>query len=339
MAMSKCEVEVMMLETSLSLFVSIVATYTTSLMLINIERKHGILCKDAHKPYEYFVPCIGGFPLYTGIIVGLGMLYLFNVVGYRTLISSILVLSVGLLIGFMDDIFGLRSRWKILLGLFPALPMIIMGCYSPRPWTPFIGHTRLYLVYPVLMLIASTVYLNGVNMIDTHNGLLPMFAFTATFFALILKIVTGFSIEEMMLSILFAATLLIYLMFNMYPAKIFNGNTGAFLIGSMLFLVLVFARVEFYMILTSIPMFLNGFYYISSVKGFLQKEQVARPTYVDENGCIHPTKSTHPITFVKLVLALGGRPLSEKELIKVLYLVYITTSLASFLLCYLLGYS
>jgi len=328
-----------MLETSLSLFVSIVVTYITSLMLINIEKKHGILCKDAHKPYEYFVPCIGGFPLYVGIIIGLGMLYLFSVVGYRTLISSVLVLSIGLLVGFMDDVFGLRSRWKILLGLFPALPMIIMGFYSPRPWIPFIGHTRLYLVYPVLMLIASTVYLNGVNMIDTHNGSLPMFAFTVTFFALILKIVRGFSTEEMILLILFAVTLLIYLMFNKYPAKIFNGNTGAFLMGSMLFLVLVFTRVEFYMILASIPMFLNGFYYISSVKGFLQKEQVARPTYVNGNGCIHSTKSTHPITFVKLILALGGRPLSEKELIEVLYLVYISTSLISFLLCYLLGYS
>lgn len=330
----------MILELSLSLFTSIVATYITSLILINIEKKLGMLCKDVHKPYEYFVPCIGGFPLYIGIIVGLGILYLFNSIDYRALISSILVLSVGLVIGFVDDVFDLRSRWKILLGFIPALLIMIMGCYSPRPWAPFIGHTRLYLVYPMLMLIASTVYLNGVNMMDTHNGLSPMFAFTVTLFAIILKITTTkYSVEEITLSMVFAVTLLTYLMFNKYPAKIFNGNTGAFLIGSMLFFILVFLRVEFYMVLASMPMFLNGFYYLSSVKGFLQKERVARPTYVDENGCIHPTRNTHPITFIKLVLALSDKPLSEKELIIVLYLVYITTSSLSFLLCYLLGYN
>ncbi|MEM2512173.1 MAG: hypothetical protein QXX61_03455, partial [Ignisphaera sp.] len=99
----------MMLETSLSLFVSIVVTYITSLMLINIEKKHGILCKDAHKPYEYFVPCIGGFPLYVGIIIGLGMLYLFSVVGYRTLISSVLVLSIGFTVEYLVRIISTRG--------------------------------------------------------------------------------------------------------------------------------------------------------------------------------------------------------------------------------------
>ncbi|MEM3980457.1 MAG: hypothetical protein QXF79_04285 [Ignisphaera sp.] len=329
----------MILGLSLSLLSSIMVTYITSLILINIEKKLGMLCKDVHKPYEYFVPCIGGFPLYIGVVVGLGMIYLFDFIDYRILAASILVMSASLVIGFVDDVFNLRSRWKILLGFIPAFPMIIMRCYSPRPWAPFIGHTRLHLVYPMLMLIASTVYLNGVNMMDTHNGLSPMFAFAVTLFAIILKIITRYSVEEIILPMVFAVTLLTYLMFNKYPAKIFNGNTGAFLIGSMLFFILVFLRVEFYMVLASMPMLLNGFYYISSVRGFLQKEHVARPTFVDVNGCIHPTKSTHPITFIKLVLALSNKPLSEKELIKVLYLVYTTTSLTSFLLCYLLGYS
>jgi len=321
------------------LIISAVFTFLSSILLIKIEKNRGILCKDVHKPYEYYLPCIGGFPLYIGNLTGILLLMYFKFLDLRLGISIILVMTCGLLIGFFDDINGLRSRWKILLGLTPAIPLILMGCYTPRPWIPFIGHARLHILYPLLLLVSSTVYLNGANMIDTHNGLLPMFAFALSFFVLILKIVTIHSIEDVILASLFIATLFVYLLFNMYPAKLFNGNTGAFLIGSILFLIVAVFRVEFYVIIASIPMFLNGFYYISSVKGFLQKEQVSRPTIVDGHGCIHPSRKIHPITFIKLTLLISGKPFSEKELVEILYLVYITTASISFTICYILGYN
>lgn len=328
-----------MLELLTSLLISMFITYLSSILLIATEKKLGILCRDVHKPYEYFVPCIGGFPLYLGVVIGIILLYVFNFVSYNTMIIFILTISLGLILGFTDDIFDLRSRWKIVLGLLPAVPILISGYYVPRPWLPFIGHTRLHIVYPLLIALASTIYVNGANMIDTHNGVLPMFALSIILFSFILKLTVSVSIEVIAFAILLSAVLVTYLLFNVYPAKMFNGNTGAFLIGSILLFTLVFLRIEFYMVLASIPMILNGFYYISSVKGFLQKEKVNRPTYVDRGGCIHPTKNIHPITFVKLLLTLGKKPLSEKELIEVLYLVYVATPFISLVICLLLGYN
>lgn len=322
-----------------TLIISAITTYIASVLLIKIERMLGILCKDVHKPYEYSIPCIGGFPLYTGALIGLVLSYYLGVVDYKLINSTILVMTIGLIIGFIDDLYDLKSGWKILLGILPALPLILMGYYNPRPWIPFIGHARLHIIYPLMLLIASTVYLNGANMIDTHNGLLPMFALVVVSFAFVLKIVTTYVLKDIVLIFLLIVTLAVYLIFNKYPAKMLNGNTGSFLIGSILLLVLTILRVEFYMILASIPMFLNGFYYISSIKGFLQKEQVSRPSRVDEYGCIHPVKKLHPMTFIKLTLILGGKPLSEKELVKVLYFVYTSTALISFVICYILGYS
>uniref|UniRef100_A0A7C2ZNI8 UDP-N-acetylglucosamine--dolichyl-phosphate N-acetylglucosaminephosphotransferase n=1 Tax=Ignisphaera aggregans TaxID=334771 RepID=A0A7C2ZNI8_9CREN len=322
-----------------ALTTSMVVTYLISMVLIYVEKRVGVLCKDAHKPYEYSIPCIGGFPLYAGLVPGLFILYMHGLVELPLFTAFLAVISLGLIIGFIDDTVGLGSKWKIILGFLPAIPIILTECFVPRPWLPFIGHARLFVLYPLLVVLASTVYTNGANMVDTHNGVLPMFAISFIFGALLLKIVSVGMSKEVLLALLIIASLLSYLRFNIYPARMFNGNTGAFLIGSMLMFVLVALRVEFYAILASIPMFLNGFYYISSVRGFLQKEQVKRPTYLDSNGCIYPSKHIHPITFIKLLLVLGGKPLSEKELVEVVYSIYIASALLGFTVCYLLGYS
>lgn len=318
---------------------SAIVTYITSLFIIYIEKRFNIMCRDMHKPYDYLVPCIGGIPLYLGIIVGITLLHMFNVIRYNVFASLSLSTTISLVIGFLDDMYNLKSRWKISLGFLPSLPILAMECYIPKPWLPFLGHTRLYIVYPIFVLLASTVYINGANMIDTHNGILPMFILIVTIFTSILKIYSGTTVEEVAILIIIIIATVIYLWFNAYPAKLFNGNTGAFIIGSILTYITIFFRVEFYMVLVSIPMLLNGFYYISSVKGFIQKEKVNRPTYLDKNGCIYPSKQLHPITFIKIILVMSKKPLSEKELIKFIYLIYLATASLSTIICILLGYS
>lgn len=322
----------------IALAASTITTFLSTIFLICVERSRGLLCKDMHKPYEYYVPCIGGIPIYIGLSMGITILYICGFIEFHVYAVTILSTLIALVIGFLDDTLGLSPLWKVFLGLIPALPVVIFRCYTPRPWVPFLGHTRLYIIYPLLIFAASTVFINGSNMVDTHNGVLPTYALSAITFALMLKVVSNSPITELSIGFLLVATISTYLLFNMYPAKIFNGNTGSFLIGAILMLTTVLLEVEFYMIVASIPMLLNGFYYISSVKGLLQKEKVNRPTYLDKNGCIYPGKGVHPITFIKMVLKIGGRPLSEKELVKVLSLVYLTTSFLSFIICALLGY-
>lgn len=322
-----------------TLFMVIISTYISALFIIRIEKKFGFLCKDVHKPQEYLIPCIGGFPLYIGIVIGLAMLYVFGVISYHTLAIFVLPATISLIIGFIDDMINLKSEAKITLGFLPAIPILLLGCYTPRPWVPFIGHARLFMLYPLLILIASTVLINGANMIDTHNGVLPTSTLIVLIFAIVLKLLTHITFEELLIYLLLIVALSTYLIFNIYPAKMFNGNAGAFLIGSLLMVTVVFLRVEFYMILALVPMLINGFYYISSVKGFLQKEKIARPTYVDDRGCIYASKQLHPITFIKILLSISDKPLSEKEMIYVMFLVYLSTSFLSFVITFALGYS
>lgn len=314
-------------------------TFVLTMMLIYLERRYGLLCVDVHKIARPSIPCIGGFSIVVGFLLGIVLSYVLNTASLIEALAIGTSIILSLVIGIVDDLNGLRSRGKIVLGMLPALPIVIAGLYSPRPWIPFIGHTRLTIIYPILMLLAFTVYQNGANMIDTHNGTLPIFALSAHLFALLLKLFTSTELISLNLVLIFIVVLASYLPFNVYPAKIFNGNTGSFVIGSSLAISAVMLRAEVYYILASIPMFINGFYYISSVKGFLQKEMVKRPTYVDDRGCIYPSIDNRaPITLVRITVALSRASLSEKELVIILYTVFIVTSFTSCIITMMLGY-
>ena len=315
------------------------ATPLLTMVLIHLERRYGLLCTDVHKAERPSIPCIGGFSVASGFILGIALSHILDIISFTEALGIGISIALSLLIGVIDDLNGLKSREKILLGLLPALPIIILGLYTPRPWAPFLGHARLTIVYPILILLAFTVYQNGANMIDTHNGTLPLFALSVHLFALLLKLWTASQPSHISLLLIFIAVLASYLPFNIYPAKIFNGNTGSFIIGSSLAISAILLRAEIYYILASIPMFINGFYYITSVKGFLQKEKVKRPTHVDDRGCIHPSTDRYaPVTLVRITVALSRSPLNEKELVTILYTVFILTSLTSLTITLLLGY-
>ncbi|MEM0026479.1 MAG: hypothetical protein QXT53_00900 [Ignisphaera sp.] len=314
-------------------------TALATVFSIFVERRLGILCTDVHKVSKPKIPCVGGFGVLAGLVTGFLLLFAngYTDSAYLEVFLSSVLISFA--IGLADDLLDLKSRWKIVLGFAPAIPILLLQAYYPRPWIPVVGYIRISTLYPLLLLAAFTVYQNGANMIDTHNGTLPIFVLSTHIFALATKLLTGSDIESCLPLLTVIATVLAYAIFNVYPAKIFNGNTGAFLLGVTIPLMLAKYRLELYYIMASVPMFINGFYYIASVKGFLQKESVKRPTQVDEKGCIHASKDpSAPITLVRLVTGFARNGLNEKELVTALYTIFILSSLISATLTIALGY-
>ncbi|MEM0311516.1 MAG: hypothetical protein QXF10_08750 [Ignisphaera sp.] len=315
------------------------ATALATIASIVAEKKLGILCTDVHKISRPKIPCIGGFGVLAGILTGFPLLLINGYIDLTYLEAFLSSILISFAIGLADDVIDLKSRWKIVLGILPAIPILLLHVYEPRPWIPMAGFIRISTLYPLLLLAAFTVYQNGANMIDTHNGTLPIFVLSTHLFAFATKLLTGSDIASCLPLLTVIVTVLVYSLFNVYPAKIFNGNTGAFILGATIPLMLVKYRLELYYIMASVPMFINGFYYIASVRGFLQKESVKRPTYVDEKGCIHASKDpSAPITLVRLVTGFARNGLSEKELVAALYTIFMLSSLISAALIIAMGY-
>jgi len=160
---------------------------------------------------------------------------------------SATVLLAGF-IGFTDDILGwkkgLTQLQKVLLTVPIALPLMVINAPHTVMTIPFIGPVDFGLVYPLLLVPVGVIgAANGFNMIAGYNGLeagMGLIIFTS--FG-----VTGLIVEKYWISLIafiVSASLLAFLCFNWYPAKVFPGNSFTYSIGSLIAAVAILGDME-----------------------------------------------------------------------------------------------
>ena len=184
-------------------------------------------------------PTMGGLMILASIIIT----SVFYVKDYPKIVP-ILFMTVGFgVIGFLDDYLkvvlrrsdGLLAWQKMLCQIVVTTVFAVyMGCYSDVPLTmliPFSGGKYLDLgwgAFPVLYLaVIGTV--NGTNFTDGLDGLASSVTImVATFFSVV-AIGTNAGIAPITCAVVGA--LLGFLLFNVYPASVFMGDTGALALG------------------------------------------------------------------------------------------------------------
>lgn len=184
-------------------------------------------------------PTMGGLMILASIIIT----SVFYVKDYPKIVP-ILFMTVGFgVIGFLDDYLkvvlrrsdGLLAWQKMLCQIVVTTVFAVyMGCYSDVPLTmliPFSGGKYLDLgwgAFPVLYLaVIGTV--NGTNFTDGLDGLASSVTImVATFFSVV-AIGTNAGIAPITCAAVGA--LLGFLLFNVYPASVFMGDTGSLALG------------------------------------------------------------------------------------------------------------
>lgn len=184
-------------------------------------------------------PTMGGLMILASIIIT----SVFYVKDYPKIVP-ILFMTVGFgVIGFLDDYLkvvlrrsdGLLAWQKMLCQIVVTTVFAVyMGCYSDVPLTmliPFSGGKYLDLgwgAFPVLYLaVIGTV--NGTNFTDGLDGLASSVTImVATFFSVV-AIGTNVGIAPITCAVVGA--LLGFLLFNVYPASVFMGDTGSLALG------------------------------------------------------------------------------------------------------------
>ena len=186
-----------------------------------------------------------GTPTMGGVIILLSVVItsVFYIKDYPEIIP-ILFVTVGFgLIGFLDDY--LKVVMKRSDGLFPkqkmALQIVVTAIFafylikftdvSLAMLIPFSGGKYLnigWLAVPLLF-IAVIGTVNGVNFTDGLDGLASsVTVLVATFFTVV-AIGTGAGISPVTCAVVGA--LLGFLLFNVYPASVFMGDTGSLALG------------------------------------------------------------------------------------------------------------
>lgn len=310
-----------------SLAVTCVSTYITA----SIEKRKGVVAPDMHKPEKPRIPKTAGPAFMVTLLAGL----ILSLISNATLITyHILAAMIAGVIGLYDDFRGLGALWKVALLTLPSLPVLLGDAYIPRPYVPLVGPLRIHVIYPLLLPLAYTVSTNAYNMIDTHNGVAVTAALTSSIVLLVSSLVDKPQpLNEGSVFALFVLFFLIsYFPFNAYPSKIFNGNSGSFILGSLVASQAILLRREYLALMLYIPLIINGFSILTSIGGFKNKESISRPVILTEDSKIAPNKSERtPATLVQLLVL--RRPLAEKDLIK-LYSFFILLNAALSLIIY-----
>jgi len=237
-----------MISISIALAVlSFVLTYVFLSKWIPLAKKKGIFGKDVHKTKKVQVTEAGGVVILLVFSVALLLYGLWLVLQNYFDFKLLAILSATLLggiLGLLDHLIGIKWKTKIFLPLVVALPLMIARVGHTTMELPFFGTVDFGLAYTFLFLpLAVSAITNMTNMFAGYNGLEAGLGLVNTFWFMVVSLLIGNQLTFIISLILFSS-LLAFLKYNWYPAKIFPGDVGTFTIGIILASIAIVGNME-----------------------------------------------------------------------------------------------
>jgi UDP-GlcNAc:undecaprenyl-phosphate GlcNAc-1-phosphate transferase len=168
------------------------------------------------------VPYLGGLSIYLSFLLTLALTFKFS----QEILGLMLAGTIVLLLGLIDDFGVLSPKIKLAGQAFAVFVLIKSDIYIKLTFIPH----WIQIVITVFWLLGL---INGFNLIDIMDGLSAGVAFIATAILFIVSIIGEREMVAVMSSAL-AGSLLGFLRYNFYPAKIYMGDAGSMFIGLML---------------------------------------------------------------------------------------------------------
>ena len=304
------------LEFMLIFVASLITVLLVEPKIIEFMKKKKHTGRDVHKLEKVEVAESGGLGIIIGIAVGTVVGVLLFPSLFLPLVSFVLSILIGGIIGYLDDRKPLSAKVKPILIAGAGLPIILLQTYVPYLRLPFVGHARLFIVYPLLVLLGFSVASNAVNMLDIYNGTMPLTTSIVTSTLLIVSLIS-WNVIGILLTLITLGALLGYYKYNKYPAKVFSGDTGSLAVGSAITAIAVLARLEIIAVIAMIPFIINSYEIIVSVGGLKERREIKnRPIRLREDGRLEVTEyKKAPVTLARLVLV--KEPLYEHEVVNV----------------------
>ncbi|WP_236698176.1 MraY family glycosyltransferase [Pyrodictium occultum] len=312
---------------------------------IRVARERGLVGRDMNKPGRVMVAEAGG--IWAVVAAAFGLLTLealYTYLGgglYRPaeLFALVALLLLSSVLGFVDDILGWKKglpRWQRVVFMAPvSLPLVVIKAGHSRLELPLIGAVDLGLAYPLVAVpIGVLGAANAFNMIAGFNGLeagmgLLLMLFTAAY-AYMKKVY--FVLQG---SVIMAAALAGFLVYNWYPARVFPGNGFTYGVGAYYAALVIIGNME------KFGLFLFTLYFIKALlnlRGYLH--HVWKPGVIEDFGVPLPDGTldsplegiytlTHAV--IKLLKRLKGSA-REPEVVAVILVMQALIGIAALIL-------
>jgi UDP-GlcNAc:undecaprenyl-phosphate GlcNAc-1-phosphate transferase len=221
-----------MFDVLLSIAISFAVTFLAIPAVINVaDLKKLFDMPDARKVHHSPITPLGGIGIFAGFIFGSLLTLHFN--QYADLQYFIAACFVIFFLGLKDDILIISPVKKFIGQVLAAFIIIYYGNIQIRSMHGFLGVYQLPEMFSLLLTyFAVIVVINSFNLIDGVDGLAGSLGLLSTTVLGIYFLYVGLS-PYAVLAFSMAGSLLAFLIFNFQPAKIFMGDTGSLLIGTV----------------------------------------------------------------------------------------------------------
>ena len=306
--------------------ISFLAVYFLTPVAIRSLVAKGQVVQDYHKPGRPPVPRPAGAVLMAGIASA--ELVLFALTMNPAVLAVLASTAIAFAVGYIDDKKVMPGWFKPAALLLAAVPLVVLHVQGDRLNLVF-GSAFIPLLYIPLVFVIMPIAGNTVNSIDVLNGVASGFVIIAMI--PLLAAIAIFGSRELFLAglpLLLAAAA--FYRYHKYPSRIFPGDSGTLLLGTMYGALAVAGRAEIIGIVALLPAVVNSFLFLSSVKRIVEHRQVkVRPVTLLDDYRLAASKDTGaPATLVRLIVADG--PLSEKEIGHRIFRLAIISALMAF---------
>jgi UDP-N-acetylglucosamine--dolichyl-phosphate N-acetylglucosaminephosphotransferase len=263
------------------------------------------------------VPRPAGPVLLIGIVISEIILY-FLILDVK-IISVLLTTIIAFIIGYIDDLKTMPGWFKPAALILAAIPIIVLGTHGNYLGLIF-DSAFIPILYILLILSIIPIVGNTINSIDVFNGVASGFIII-TMIPLLVSVILFSNTNVFLIGLPLLFGCIAMYQYHKFPSKIFLGDSGTLLLGSMYAGISIVGNSEIIGVIALLPAVMNSFLFLSSVKKIVEHREVkTRPvTICDDFRLMASKDNSAPATLVRLILARG--PLSEQEIITRIFIL------------------
>ncbi|PXY71273.1 glycosyl transferase family 4 [Candidatus Parvarchaeota archaeon] len=328
---------------NLYIFVPLIISFLGTLLILPLwirkAKQIGLVWNDMNKIGFQKVAGSGGVIVSLSFVIGIFIFIAYKV--FWTLDSSFLIEILALvvvililtIIGLIDDLFGwqkggLSKKSRILFVFLASIPLIVINAGKSEISIPLIGLLDIGIFYPLLAIPIGIIgaattfnFLAGFNGLEAGQGIILLSAlslvsfFTGTFWLGIISLCMVFS-------------LLAFLIYNFFPAKIFPGDSLTYTIGGLIAIISILGNFEKIAIFFFIPIILET---ILKARGRLQKQSFGK---LSQNGTLDlKYDKIYSLTHLAIfILNKNKKRATEKKVVFLIWAFQILIVLTGFLI-------
>lgn len=198
--------------------------------------------KDARRMHKEAIPLIGGLGIFLSFSVS-ALLFMSDI--DLKIIGILLGMLVVVCLGIVDDVRELGAKKKLIGQLVAALFPVLTGTrieFIMVAGEPYYFPLWLSIFLTVFWIVGIT---NAINLMDGLDGLACGVSVISSFCLVLTAVISSSQGSVALLALLLAGACLGFLPFNIHPAKMFMGDTGALMLGFALSTISVLGVFKF----------------------------------------------------------------------------------------------